>query len=84
MCLSAKFPCNNKGFLDDVFMFKESEKNLIHSISKFIYFWLSHNKGLLKFLFNFREFEKKRRLHGGFFFVNLVFQSQKGIKLYKE
>lgn len=72
---------HDKGFLNVLFMFKESEKNLIHFLSELLYFSLSNNKGFLGFLFNFRESEKKTRLRGGFFFVNLVPRSQKIIKV---
>lgn len=74
----------NKGFLNGLFVFKESEKNLIHFVSQLLDFSLSHNKGLLWFLFKFRESKEKRRLHGGFIFVILVFQAQNKIKVYKE
>lgn len=65
-------------------MFKEMENNLIHSIVLVARFMSSCNKGMLKVIFNIRKFEKNRRLRGGFSFVNLVFQSQKRIKVYEE
>ena len=74
----------DKGLLDSLFRFKELAKNLIHYVSELSDFLSSCNKGFLGFLLNLREFEKKIRLHGGFFFIYLVFQAVKIIKVCRE
>ena len=44
---------HDKGVLDGLFVFKESEKNLIHSISELLDFLSSRNKGYLGVSFQF-------------------------------